>query len=308
MGHCGVMHLPAPIRAAVGLVATAADEATHLPDRALELPMLAVSTALQVSLRAQQRYARLAAKGDEVLNRTGTTDEPPDWATFDEPISPEELRRTALAQLDDDGAEGAASRLFDQLFGTSDPSSGTPADDPQVAAAADPPERGLDNVTPIRKATSGAADDRPAGGSSAARPEQPGTTEPRTAPPEPPADAADPGAARNTGKQTAARKPPATKSTGKKAPAKQATAKQAPAKKTTAKQTAAKKAATKKAATKRSGASEPPSQATSDAGPDPAERRDTDGKSVSAPRHTRPSAFDAMGDSGESDDRSRGGD
>ena len=34
------MHLPGPLRAAVGLVATAADEAKHLPDRAIELPML----------------------------------------------------------------------------------------------------------------------------------------------------------------------------------------------------------------------------------------------------------------------------
>ena len=62
------------------------DEAKHLPDRAIELPMLAVSTALQVSLRAQQRYANLAAKGDEFLSRRETTDDPPPWATFDEPV------------------------------------------------------------------------------------------------------------------------------------------------------------------------------------------------------------------------------
>lgn len=86
------MHLPGPLRAAVGLVASAAEEARHLPDRAIELPMLAVSTALQASLRAQQRYARLAARGDEVLNRRPPTDEPPAWATFDEPVSVAELR------------------------------------------------------------------------------------------------------------------------------------------------------------------------------------------------------------------------
>lgn len=78
--------LPMPFRAALGLIATAADEARHLPDRAIELPMLAVSTALQLSLRAQQRYASLAARGDEVLSRRRTGDEPPEWATFDEPI------------------------------------------------------------------------------------------------------------------------------------------------------------------------------------------------------------------------------
>jgi hypothetical protein len=79
--------LPAPFRAAVGLVATVLDEAKHFPDKAIELPMLAVSSALQASLRAQQRYARLTARGDEVLaGRAG--DEPPGWATFDEPVVP----------------------------------------------------------------------------------------------------------------------------------------------------------------------------------------------------------------------------
>ena len=52
-----------PVRAAVGLVAVAADEARTLPDRAIELPVLAVSTALQMSLRAQQRYAAARRPG-----------------------------------------------------------------------------------------------------------------------------------------------------------------------------------------------------------------------------------------------------
>lgn len=78
--------LPTPFRAVLGLVATAMDEAKHLPDRAIELPMLAVSTALQVSLRAQQRYANLAAKGDDLLARRETRDEPPPWAQFDDPV------------------------------------------------------------------------------------------------------------------------------------------------------------------------------------------------------------------------------
>jgi hypothetical protein len=92
MRQAGLMpQLPTPIRAAVGLLATALDEARRLPDRAIELPMLAVSTALQMSLRAQQRYAALAARGDELLNRRGPTDEPPPWATFDEPVAPAPL-------------------------------------------------------------------------------------------------------------------------------------------------------------------------------------------------------------------------
>ncbi len=80
--------LPTPVRAAVGLVATALEEARRLPDKAIELPMLALSTALQLSLRAQQRYTSLAARGDDLLNRREPTDEPPPWATFDEPVTP----------------------------------------------------------------------------------------------------------------------------------------------------------------------------------------------------------------------------
>jgi hypothetical protein len=83
--------LPTPLRAALGLVATAMDEARHLPDKAIELPMLAVSTALQISLRAQQRYAHLATRGDDLLNRRQTTDDAPPWATFDEPVAVEKL-------------------------------------------------------------------------------------------------------------------------------------------------------------------------------------------------------------------------
>jgi len=107
------MQFPGPVRAVVGLLASAAEEAKHLPDRAIELPMLAVSTALQASLRAQQRYARLAARGDEVLNRRRPTDDPPPWATFDEPVSIDQLRRpTSTAEQ-----ARAASDLLDELLG-----------------------------------------------------------------------------------------------------------------------------------------------------------------------------------------------
>jgi hypothetical protein len=77
--------LPTPFRAALGIVATVLDGAKDFPDKAIELPMMAVSSALQVSLRAQQRYAALCAKGDDLLAGRRTTDEPPPWATFDEP-------------------------------------------------------------------------------------------------------------------------------------------------------------------------------------------------------------------------------
>jgi hypothetical protein len=73
-----------PVRAAVGLAATLVDETRRLPDRALELPMLAVSRALHFSLKAQQQYAAMAARGEQVLSGSKVTDEAPEWATFDD--------------------------------------------------------------------------------------------------------------------------------------------------------------------------------------------------------------------------------
>ena len=112
------MQLPGPVRAMVGLVASAADEAKNLPDRAIELPMLAVSTALQVSLRAQQRYARLAARGDAVLNHRSPSDEPPPWATFDDPVPTDELDHRMAP--DPARTMRAATRLLDELLGEAD--------------------------------------------------------------------------------------------------------------------------------------------------------------------------------------------
>jgi hypothetical protein len=137
------MQLPGPVRAVVGLIAVAGDEAKHLPDRAIELPMLAVSTALQLSLRAQQRYARLAARGDDVLNRRPPSDEPPAWAKFDDPVSPDELRGTGLDDPDPALRARAASQLLDELLGT--PSGATsPADGPKSPRPA--------KKAPVRKA------------------------------------------------------------------------------------------------------------------------------------------------------------
>ena len=81
----GMAPIPTPVRAALGLMASAVESARTLPDRVVELPVLAVSTALQVSLRAQQRYAELTLRGDELIGRLhGPPEEPPAWATFDD--------------------------------------------------------------------------------------------------------------------------------------------------------------------------------------------------------------------------------
>jgi hypothetical protein len=100
-------NLPTPIRVAVGLAATAMDEARKLPETLPQamttVPMIAVSTAMQASLRMQQYIATLAARGDEVLSRLHrTSPEPPAWATFDDPPSeaPNESAAASRAAFD----------------------------------------------------------------------------------------------------------------------------------------------------------------------------------------------------------------
>jgi hypothetical protein len=85
-------NLPTPIRAALGLAATAVDEARKLPETLPQavttVPLMAVSTAMQASMKVQQHIATLAARGDEVLSQLrGSSAEPPSWATFDDDAS-----------------------------------------------------------------------------------------------------------------------------------------------------------------------------------------------------------------------------
>jgi hypothetical protein len=82
--------IPTPIKVVIGIAVTAVDEARKLPESlpltVTNLPVLAVSAAMQASLKVQQRLAGFAARGDEVLAQVrGTSDEPPAWATFDDP-------------------------------------------------------------------------------------------------------------------------------------------------------------------------------------------------------------------------------
>ena len=75
--------IPPPLRAAAGLAALTIDAARKVPQQLVGLPVLAVSTALQASLKAQQTYAGLIARGDEVLGQLRRHEETP-WARFDE--------------------------------------------------------------------------------------------------------------------------------------------------------------------------------------------------------------------------------
>jgi hypothetical protein len=76
--------LPLPVRVAAGLVATAVEQARDLPRLALELPVTAVSQALQASMRVQQKVTELAIKGDRVLGMGPPIEDEPAWATFDD--------------------------------------------------------------------------------------------------------------------------------------------------------------------------------------------------------------------------------
>jgi hypothetical protein len=75
--------IPPPLRAAAGLAALTIDAARKVPQQLVGLPVLAVSTALQASLKAQQTYAGLIARGDEVLGQLGRHEDAP-WARFDD--------------------------------------------------------------------------------------------------------------------------------------------------------------------------------------------------------------------------------
>ncbi|HEY7102398.1 MAG TPA: lipid droplet-associated protein [Mycobacteriales bacterium] len=75
--------IPPPLRAAAGLAALTIDAARKVPQQLVGLPVLAVSTALQASLKAQQTYAGLIARGDEVLGQLRRREDAP-WARFDD--------------------------------------------------------------------------------------------------------------------------------------------------------------------------------------------------------------------------------
>ncbi len=233
-------NLPTPIRAALGLAATAVDEARKLPETLPQavttVPMVAVSTAMQASLKVQQHIAMLAARGDEVLSRLrGTSVEPPRWATFDEtPGAPSAAEAPVfqagkaafdLIDYDHTGFEGEAGDegrgRWDAVGvgGTEAAASPTlsAASEPAAATAPEPAKLTPTRLTPA-KAARGQAKAAPAKAAPAKA--MPSKTVPaKTAP------------VKATGTKAAAAKTAAAKSTpAKSTPAKSTPAKSAPAK------------------------------------------------------------------------------
>ena len=106
--------LPLPVRVAAGLLATAVEQARDLPRLALELPVTAVSQALQASMRVQQKVTELAIKGDQVLGIGPPIEDEPAWATFDEDAPPRRNSRST-------GGSPAASATVTPLHPAPDP-------------------------------------------------------------------------------------------------------------------------------------------------------------------------------------------
>jgi len=135
--------LPLPVRVAAGLVATVVEQARDLPRLALELPVTAVSQALQASMRVQQKVTELAIKGDRVLGVGPPIEDEPAWATFDDDAP---ARRNGRAG--DEPTKVTTLRSVD-LFaapGPAEPEPATPApaatNPPAPAPPAPAPEEG----------------------------------------------------------------------------------------------------------------------------------------------------------------------
>src|ERR1700712_3625594 len=85
VGHAVAMsrEIPEPVRAVAGLAATVFDEARRLPETLPGLPVRALGLAMQLSMKLQQHYAGLVARGDELLTGLRGEDEP-GLAPFDD--------------------------------------------------------------------------------------------------------------------------------------------------------------------------------------------------------------------------------
>ena len=262
-------HIPTSIRAALGLAATAVAEARRLPETLPQLPVTAVSTAMQASLRVQQHIATFAARGDEVISQLrGTSAEPPSWATFDDSPAASAVAAAKSGAAD---AAGAAKAAFDRatpdLVNLEDTGSGLAESD-----GAQPSRSQPGAFEPAHTVDTGTID------TGTATPGQPAMSINPTgdAPPakKAPVKTANAVAKKVTGAKAAAKAPAAkAKAPAAKAPAAKATAKapaaKAPAAKAPAKKTPGKKAPAKKAAKRSEPLVEAAKKADPSAGPNP---------------------------------------
>ena len=139
--------IPPPLRAAAGLAALTIDAARKVPQQVVGLPVLAVSTALQASLKAQQTYAGLIARGDEVLGQLRRREDAP-WARFDDEEPAGARPPSAFDAAPDpteaaDGVAEAADGVADALA-AEDLADALTAESVEEAALVEEVERDLD--------------------------------------------------------------------------------------------------------------------------------------------------------------------
>src|SRR3954449_13280097 len=113
--------IPEVVRAAAGLAATVLDEARKLPETLPGLPVRVIGFAMQKAMWAQQQYAGMVARGDELFTGLRGEDEP-GLATFDDDL-PEDATTAAGA--------GYRESAFDraEVPADADLLSGLPEDD-----------------------------------------------------------------------------------------------------------------------------------------------------------------------------------
>ena len=132
--------IPEPVRAAAGLAATLLDEARKLPAALPALPVRAIGLAMQTTLKLQQEYSGLVARGDEVL--TGLRgDAEPGLATFDDD---DEDTAPAAPTAPATGGLGSRTSAFDRVPVDAEDSFDTEAAYPADAADVD---AGIDTDT-----------------------------------------------------------------------------------------------------------------------------------------------------------------
>src|SRR3954467_2699026 len=87
VGHAVLMarEIPEVVRAAAGLAATVLDETRKLPETLPGLPVRLIGFAMQKAMWAQQQYAGLVARGDELFTGLRGEDEP-GLATLDDDL------------------------------------------------------------------------------------------------------------------------------------------------------------------------------------------------------------------------------
>ncbi|MGY1824526.1 hypothetical protein [Geodermatophilus sp. SYSU D00079] len=113
--------IPQAVRAVAGLAATVLDEARRLPQTLPGLPVRVIGLAMQATMKLQQHYAGLVARGDELLTGIRGEDEP-GLATFDEDLpeaTPDTRVHTSAFDRagDEEVADQAAGLVDDEVSG-----------------------------------------------------------------------------------------------------------------------------------------------------------------------------------------------